>query len=499
MASYEKLSSMDRVFLDLEGPSSHMHVAATMILQSGPLRGPDGGVDIDKVRAYVASRLHMMPRYRQKLRFTPIDKQPIWVDDDRFRIEYHVRHSCLPRPGGERMLKRLSGRIMSQQLDRGKPLWELWVVEGVTDDTFAIISKTHHCMIDGVSGVDLMSVLLSPFEDEEPAEAPAWNPDPPPGDSEVFLNEVWQRAMTPFTVAGAACEAVRHPRRTAQEIGDSLAALGEAISGNFHRSSDTPFNREIGPHRRFDWIRFDLENIKAVKNALGGTVNDVVLATVTGALGRFLEQRGFPTSRQKEMELRAFCPVSVRSESERGTLGNRVSGMIVDLPVTERDPGARMDAISHFTHDLKESKQALGAEVLAAVSEWTTHTLLTMGARLATGTRVYNLVVTNVPGPQIPLYMQGARVLETYPMVPLFRTQALGIALFSYAGGLYWGFNSDWDLMPDLHSFVEAMQASFDELCKAAGINTRAQAGNGKSESMDEPVGDTPGDRPIHS
>ena len=233
-------------------------------------------------------------------------------------------------------------------------------------------------------------------------------------------------------------------------------------------AADTPLNRPIGPHRRFDWVGFDVEEVKKVKNALGGTVNDVVLATVAGAVGSFLEQRGIPISRQRAMDFRAFCPVSVRSDDERGALGNRVSGIIAKLPIAESQPKRRLERVRAITKHLKDSKQALGAQVLTSVSEWTAPTLATLASRLAFENRTANMVVTNVPGPQIPLYLLGARMAETYPMVPLFSSQGLGIALFSYAGGLYWGFVCDWDQFPDLHDFVCAIDASFRELCDAA-------------------------------
>jgi len=503
MAWYEKLTSMDRVFLDIENNNSHMHVAATLIFEGGPLRKADGGIDIERARRYINSRLHLIPRYRQKLVFAPLTGEPVWVDDRSFNIHYHVRHTGLPRPGDDRCLKRLSGRIMSQQLDRGKPLWECWLVEGLDNDRVAMISKTHHCMIDGISGIDLMSVLLSPFADDEIAEPPHWNPDWAPNGWQVLATETLSRLTAPIGVSRAACGMLRRPLATARKIADGVSAVGEALVATSRRASDTPLNRNIGPHRRFDWLAMPLEQVKAVKNSLGGTVNDVVLATVAGALGRFLARRGIPALRQEELQFRCFCPVSIRSQSERGTLGNRISGMVVDLPIGETDARRRLETVQANTRNVKDSKQALGAEVMAAVSEWTTPTLLSLAARVSTGTRVYNMVVTNVPGPQVPLYMLGAKVIETYPMVPLFESQGLGIALFSYAGGLYWGFNADADVMPDLHDFVQAMAESFADLCQAANLepqpatNGRANGnhpglrsgpGNGSSSPLSEGV-----------
>ncbi len=476
MSRYERLTALDRFFLDVEQHSSHMHVAATAILEIGPLRSPDGGIAMNRIREYVASRLYLIPRYRQRLANIPIENHPVWVDDDRFAIRYHVRHSSLPRPGNERQLKRLSARIMSQKLDRSRPLWELWVVEGLEDDRFALISKTHHCMIDGVSGVDLMTVLLSVLPDTEFEEPTPWNPEPAPTSLELLRDDLIRRVTSPLNLVGLLGQAVSDPRRTCEAASEAATALGQTVGLGFQSASETPFNRRISGYRRFDWLRFDLEDIKHVKNRLGGTVNDVVLAIVAGAVGRFFERRGIPTYEQERMEFRAFCPVSVRDPSQRGRLGNRVSGMLARLPIAERDPSRRMAAIIETTKNLKKTKQALGAEVLTAVSEWTVPTLLTMGARLATRARAYNMIVTNVPGPQVPLYLLGARLLEPFPMVPLFGNQALGIALFSYSGKLCWGLNAAWDIVPDLHDFVRDMEASFEELVAAAGRKPAASA-----------------------
>ncbi len=468
MASYDRLSAQDRSFLDLEGPNSHMHVAGCFVFDRGALATPDGGLDIERIRDYVASRLHLIPRYRQRIEWIPVEDHPVWVDDDRFNIQYHVRHSCLPAPGDDRQLKRLCGRIMSQKLDRGKPLWEIWVVEGLEHDRFALLSKVHHCMIDGVSGVDLLGVLLSPLPEKNFDPAPGWYPSPAPGRTRLLRDAAWRRVEMPFLLAGEVGRALRDPSAALARVGENLGALGESLAAGLGSASETPLNQEIGPHRRFDWVAFDLDEVKRVKQALGGTVNDVVLATVAGALTRFFEQRGITLRRQRELEVRAACPVSMRSERERGTLGNRVSAILVDLPVGQKDARKRLAAVRTATGEIKQSQQALGADVLASVSDWIAPTLASVAARVAFSARVSNLVVTNVPGPQIPLYLLGARMLESYPMVPLFSTQGLGIALFSYGGGLYWGVNADWDRFPDLHDFVVAVDASFRELCEAA-------------------------------
>jgi WS/DGAT/MGAT family acyltransferase len=468
MATYDRLSAQDRSFLDLEGPSIHMHVAGAFLFERESLATPRGGVDIDAIRDYVESRLHRIPRYRQRLAWIPLEDHPVWVDDDTFNIHYHVRHTALPAPGDDRQLKRLCARILSQQLDRRRPLWEMWVVEGLEHDRFALVCKTHHCMVDGLSGADLLAVLLAATPHKEFEPGPTWYPNPAPSGLELLRDAAWRRVETPFVLAGAAMGALRNPERAMEQLGDALSGVGQALSSALSPAGDTPLNRPIGPHRRFDWIGFDIAEVKRVKDQLGGTVNDVVLATVAGAVSCFLEQRGIPLRRQRDLDFRAFCPVSVRSAEERGTLGNRVSSIVARLPIAERDPTRRLESVRAITADLKQSKQALGAEVLSSVSEWTAPTLAALAARLAFANRVSNIVVTNVPGPQIPLYLLGARMVESYPMVPLFESQGLGIALFSYAGGLYWGFNADWEQFPDLHDFVVAIDASFRELCEAA-------------------------------
>jgi WS/DGAT/MGAT family acyltransferase len=470
VARYERLSVVDRSFLDLESSSYPQHIAATLVFEAGSLRRPGGGIDADRIRDYVAARLHRIPRYRQKLAWIPVEGHPVWVDDDGFNVHYHVRHTSLPTPGDERQLKRLAGRIMSQQLDRGKPLWEMWIVEGLSEDRFALITKTHHCMIDGIAGVDLMTVLLSASPDAECEPPPRWLPEPPPGPLALAGSELVRRALTPLVAAQGVWRALGDPRVALNEVREQLGALGETLSAGLRSASETPLNREPGPHRRFDWTSLELGPVKAIKDELGGTVNDVVLAIVTGAVGRFLEQRGVPPAAQRRLDLRAMVPVSVRPSTERGTVGNKIALWAVSLPVGEQNPRHRLSAVREVTERLKSSRQALGASVLASVSEWTVPTLLTVATRMAYRFRAANLVVTNVPGPQLPLHLLGARMLASYPMLNLLMNHSLGIAIFSYDGKLHWGVMADWDLVPDLHDFIGHLEASFRELAEAAGV-----------------------------
>jgi WS/DGAT/MGAT family acyltransferase len=470
MSPAQRLSVLDRTFLDFESDAYPQHVGATLILETGPLRNQAGGIDADRVRSHVESRMHRIPRYRQRLAWIPVEHHPVWIDDDHFNIHYHVRHAALPKPGSERQLKRLAARIMSQRLDYGKPLWELWVIEGLEGDRAALISKTHHCMIDGIAGVDLLTILLSVEPDEDTEATPRWLPEAPPTPLELAGAELWRRATMPITALRGLSAAAQKPAETIARVREQAGAVIEALGAGLVPASNTPLNQDLGPHRRFDWLTFDLAPVREIKKRLGGTVNDVVLATVAGALGDFLELRGVTRARQRSMELRAMVPVSVRPIEKRGTTGNQIALWATPLPIAVTDPRRRLAAISEITAGLKRSKQALGAEVLAAVSEWTVPTLLSLASRVAYRNRASNLVVTNVPGPQVPLFLLGARVLETYPMLNLLTRQSLGVALFSYAGRLHWGFIADWDLVPDLHDFVVAIDRSFGDLCEAAEL-----------------------------
>jgi len=459
--SYDRLTALDHSFLFLERPHAPLHVASVALHEIGALRSRDGGVDIDLVRRGIAGVLHRIPRYRQRLAWIPIEGTPVWVDDEGFNLDYHVRHTCLPRPGDAAQLKQLAARVMAQRLDRSRPLWEMWVVEGLEDDRFALISKVHHCMIDGVSGVDLMNVLMSPSPDAEIYEPVPFVPRPAPTPFELLRDELLRRARLPF-------EAVRDTRKLLREAEDArrefsirLRAIREMLGGALQRSTPTPLNERVSPHRRFDWLVLAVDDLKAVRRALGGSLNDVVLTIVTGAVRRFLDQRHFPL---EGIDFRVMAPVSVRAASERGRLGNRVSAWIVPLPLAEPDPAVRLQTLAACTEELKEKRQAVAAQVLTQAADWTPATLLSLAARNATRQLPFHLVVTNVPGPQLPLYLLGSHMVETYPMVPLLDGLGLGIALFSYDGKLCWGFNADYDLVPDLDAFVGFVRESFEEL-----------------------------------
>jgi diacylglycerol O-acyltransferase / wax synthase len=393
----DRLSAVDASFLHQEKQASHMHVGAVVVFEGPPPPRED-------LIAHIEGRLHLVPRYRQRLAFPRFEMgRPFWVDDPSFNLDYHVRHTALPRPGTEEQLRQLVGRIFSQRLDRSKPLWELWLVQGLDDNRFALISKTHHALVDGVSGVDIATVLFD-FQ-PTPAEiegGDGWTPEPVPSDVDLVAEGVKGLVRTPFSLAGRALGALQHPARSASQARHAAEGIGEVVWAGLNPAPDVPLNVQIGPHRRVLWIRSALADFKAIKNSLGGTVNDAVLAVVAGALGRWLRTRGVRT---EGLELRALVPVSIRAENEQGALGNRIAAMRGPLPVYAEDPVERLQLVREAMGNLKQSKQALGAEVIAGLQDFAPPTLLAQASRLNFSTRLFNLIVTNVPGPQFPLYL----------------------------------------------------------------------------------------------
>jgi diacylglycerol O-acyltransferase / wax synthase len=445
-----------------------MHVAGCMVFE-GKAPAYDDLVD------EIVSRLHLVPRYRQRLAFVPFNQgRPVWVDDPHFNVTYHVRHTALPRPGGDDELKRLCGRVFSQALDRARPLWELWLVEGLSDDRFAVLSKTHHALVDGVSGVDIATVLFDASPDPMPVAPPdqEWVPQPLPSDAQLLADALLERATVPGEIVRGVRATVRGPRQVARRVGGALAGVGAMAWAGLQAAPPSPFNVRIGPHRRFTWVRGDLAQFKAIKNELGGTVNDVVLAVVTGALGSYMRLHGHAT----DVDLKAMIPVSVRADVERGALGNRVAVMWALLPVGLTDPKRRLRRISGAMKDLKESGQAVGAQVLTELSGFAPPTIMAQAARLQARQRLFNLVVTNVPGPQVPLYMLGRELDALYPMVPLAENTVLGIAIMSYNGQLNFGLVADYDALPDVETLADQLHSSIEELAEAAGVTPDAEA-----------------------
>jgi diacylglycerol O-acyltransferase / wax synthase len=462
----DRLTAVDASFLTNESSSSHMHVGAILIFQGPPPRY------IDLVE-HVRGRLNQVPRFRQRLVVPPLEAgRPLWADDVNFNLTYHVRHAALPEPGSEDELKRLAGRVFSQQLDRSKPLWEMWLVQGLERDRFAILTKTHHAMVDGISGVDIGTVLF----DLEPTPEPAavdddWEPHAKPSTAELVARGVADAAAVPLHLAERVAGAVRHPESAAKRVTEALEGIGEVAAAFADPAPDVPLNRPIGPHRRFLWTRSELATFKRIKDALGGTVNDVVLAVVTGALRNWLHERAIRT---EGLELRALVPVSIRSEDERGNLGNRIALMRGPLPVYVEDPVRRLRAISEEMEGLKRSKQALGAEVISRFNDFAPPTLLAQASRINFSTRLFNLIVTNVPGPQIPLYVLGRQLEEVFPVAFLPQNHALAVAIMSYNGHVGFGLLADYDSMDDVDAIAAGLTESLAELEAAAAASAAA-------------------------
>jgi diacylglycerol O-acyltransferase / wax synthase len=431
----------------------------------------------DDFVAQLERRLALVPRYRQKLAFPPlVQSRPVWVDDPHFNVGYHVRHTALPEPAGEPELRRLAGRIFAQRLDRTKPLWELWLVDRVGDDRFALISKTHHCLVDGVSGVDIATVLFD-LDPDPPEQAPAepWFPRPEPTRAQLLADALSERATGPLELARAAVGAVRHPQDAVAAGVTAVGGVAALAQAGLGGAPSSPLNVRIGPHRRFAWVDGDLAVFKGIKDALGGTVNDVVLAVVTGALRSHYLAHGYDT----DTELKAMVPISVRAESERGALGNKVSAMYAPLPIGLADPIARFRAVHAAMRGLKESGQAVGADILTSLAGFAPPTILAQAARLQTVQRLFNLTVTNVPGPQFRLYLMGRPLCRLYPLVPIVENTVLGIAIMSYNGRIDFGLLADYDALPDLEDVATALEDSIAELAAAAGAGAPARTGRG--------------------
>jgi diacylglycerol O-acyltransferase len=461
-----------------------MHVGALVIFEGPPPTRRD-------FAAHIESRLGLVPRYRQKLAFPPLEMgRPFWVDDPSFNLDYHVRHTALPRPGSDEELRQLVGRIFSQRLDRSKPLWEVWLVQGLEGGRFALISKTHHALVDGIAGVDIATVLfdLQPVP-ADPQVEEEWSPQPEPSEAELVAEGIKGLVRTPMSIAGRALEAIGHPGRSLADVREAAEGIGEIVWAGMNPAPDVPLNVPIGPHRRVRWVQSRLADFKEIKNALRGTVNDSVLAVVAGALGRWLQTRGVRT---EGLELRALVPVSIRTEDEHGELGNRIAAMRGPLPVYVTDPVERLQAVQESMGNLKQSKQALGAEMISGLQDFAPPTLLAQASRINFSTRLFNLIVTNVPGPQFPLYLLGREMQEIVPIAFLPDDHALAIAIMSYNGKVDFGLLADYDAMPDLEELAEMLEESLAELVEAARRHAKAAArSNGSASSGSGPA---PGD-----
>ena len=466
----DRLSTLDAEFLHLEDGITHMHIAGVSVFEGPP-------PDVDEVVALLASKLERIPRYRQRVRTVPLELgRPVWVDDPHFNLAYHVRHTALPAPGDDRALRRLMGRLMSQPLDRNRPLWEAWVVEGLDDGRWAIISKVHHCMVDGISGVDLLSALLDLTPDAEVAIPAPWDPDPDPSPIEMVL-DAWRGLATDVgRMAGRAVDAVRDPRRAVADVRDLGAGL---IEFGRHLGSTPPLSIEgpIGPHRSWAHSTVDLADIKAARRAFGGTVNDVVLAALAGAYRVLLEHRGDDVD---EAVVRTLVPVSVRGEA-RDTPDNRVSALLYELPIDERDPVARLARVHDEMEALKTSHMAEAGEVVTGLGEVAPPMLVGTGTRATIRLmrrlpqRSINTVTTNVPGPQFPLFCLGREMVAYLPFVPLSEGVRVGTAILSYNGRVAFGVTGDYDTAPDVDVLTAAVVDEVASLADAARAATDAE------------------------
>lgn len=436
-----------------------MHVASTTIFE-GPAPSYEEFVE------HLASRLHLVPRFRQKLAFVPYGQgRPVWVDDPHLNLGYHVRHTALPRPGSEEQLRNFAARAFSQALDRNKPLWEMWLVDGLEGDRFAIVGKSHHCLVDGVSGMDITTVLYDAEPQPEAGDpAPEWLARPEPTGLQLLTEAVAERATQPAELVRGVRALLRRPRQVLGAALGTLEAAG-AFAGRGLAAPDSPLNVPIGSHRRFAMVRADLATIKQVRAEHGGTVNDVILSVVSGALGRYLRSLGH---RIDDLELIAMVPVSVRPEEAHGRLGNQVSAVMAPLPVWCRDPVERLRVVSERMGDLKHSRQAVGAKLLTELTDFAPPTIVHQAARLQSRQHFFNLVVTNVPGPQFPLYVLGRRMLDIFPMVPLAKNQSVCVGIMSYDGKVDFGLIGDYESMTHLESLAGELEATLAELAATA-------------------------------
>jgi diacylglycerol O-acyltransferase / wax synthase len=475
----DRLSPLDASFLHIEDDVNHMHIGSVGIFE-----GPSPAYH--DLCATIGGRLALVPRYRQKVATVPLSLgRPVWVDDPHFNLEYHVRHTALPAPGGEDELRRLVGRVMSQRLDRAKPLWEIWMVEGVEDDRWALVSKIHHCLVDGVSGAGLLAVILD-LSPEVPAPVEdTWRPAPEPSPARLARDAAVDLVTSPYEQVRAVTAAVRRPQR-------ALDSLREVVRGSVSLSSvvrptpPTSLNGPIGPHRRYAWTHLPFGDVRRIRAAHGGTVNDVVLALITRGFRDLLISRGEDTDGRV---IRTLVPVSVRPRTAGGpaetdgVLENRVSAMFAELPVGVDDAVERLHMISAQLDDLKESRQALAGEALTSLGGFAPPMLLTLGMRVATraARRMGNLdtVTTNVPGPQFPLYSCGRRMVRACPYVPLAAPLRVGVSIFSYDGELTFGITGDYDTADDIEVLAKGISVGAVELLALAEEDSGDGEGGG--------------------
>lgn len=465
----DRMSPLDASFLHIENHVNHMHIASVAIFEGPPPAYED-------VAQMVSSKLHKVPRYRQRVHFVPLQAgRPMWVDDPHFNLEYHVRHTALPPPGGDQELRNLVGRVMAQQLDRHKPLWEVWMAEGLEDERWALLSKTHHCMVDGVSATDLLAVVMDSSAAPRREEPEPWRPETQPDRVELLKNALFERTVSPYQQIRTAGATLRAPRRLLDRVRD--VGIGLRTFYSFIRKDkdlETSLNGPIGPHRRWTWAQTELDKVKRIRAHHGGTVNDVVLSAITKGFRNLLMSRG---ERVTNFVVRTLVPVSIRTPGERGTYNNRVSAMFAELPVGIVDPVSRLASIHDQMKGLKDHKQAVAAEALTSLSGFAPPLLAALGGRLFARAQQHSIqtVTTNVPGPQQPMYAAGRKMLAAYPYVPLAGTVRIGVAIFSYAGQVNFGITGDWETAPDIGVLAQGIEEGVSELLDAtSGRQSRA-------------------------
>jgi WS/DGAT/MGAT family acyltransferase len=462
---YDRLSATDLVFLELEDGAVTMHIGALCLFEGAALLGSRGRLDMRRMRAFVDASSAGNPRFRQRLARVPLLDHPVWVDDPHFDPSRHVHYVRLASPGGEPQLQRLAGALMEERLARDRPLWEMWFVDGLRSGRVALIAKFHHCMIDGVAGVDILGAILRLEPRRRLPPKAVWRPRPMPSGARLLADELTRRAVAPLELLRDVASSWRAPGHALDVAVRALHDLGATGGATLGRASATPLNVAVGPRRSFAWTRLDLGAVKAVKARLGGTVNDVVLTVLAGALGRYLTSRGVAVD---DLDFRITMPVNVRGEGEHAELGNRVGVLTLPLPVGEGDPRRRLRAVIARTEELKRSGQLHGVEMIAAMSDRFLPPLAGWLAWLAARARTYNLSVTNVPGLAVPVYLLGARLEAIYPLAFLFARQALTVAILSYDGQLFWALAADPEALPDLRPLIAATRDEFSRLRKTA-------------------------------
>jgi diacylglycerol O-acyltransferase len=474
MAHGDRISALDASFLHLEKAGERLHVASVTIFGGPPPTW-------DELREHVEARLHLVPRFRQRLAEVPFDQgRPVWVDDPHFNLRYHLRHAGLPAPGSEDQLKVLAGRLFAQSLDRTKPLWEMWLVDRMSSGGFALIAKSHHALVDGDTAMDITRVLFDTEPGAPPLRAPRsrWVARPLPTPAQLLSDALLERATRPQELARSARAVVRGPRRLLNGTRDLLQQAGALTFAGLEASPPTPLNVKVGPHRRYTWVDADLSELQAIKDSLGGTVNAALLAVVAGALGRYLRHRGVDT---RDLVLRTLVPISVRSGHGDGSDAGEIAPLMAPLPVGIEDPVEQYRVIRDTATRLEGSHEAVDARTLTQLAGFASPTIMSQAARLQQTQRHFDLVVTNVPGPQVPLYLLGRRLRALYPVVPITGRHALGISAMSYDGRLGFGLLADYDALPDVEHLAHDLREAIDALAAGASIPRRAARGRRKA------------------